>query len=200
MSKLVIAPLALLLVSSPALAEPLGGGSKVLQLREKIATALSLPAGVKADLLDVVVKHIDSTGDWSLKLMAGDDLYGAEQNAKAMRFFTVIIVKDGRTFIDSFSYEPHSGQMILTEVENLVLPITVGVENSKKMAADEKYEKVNEAATSAIYHKKGYLEDVAFSVNNETNAVIKTYSSVFYDTIRAQPAAASTFGRRPGKP
>ncbi len=135
----------------------------------------------------------------SLKYMTGNDVYGASTAAKTIRVFTVVIIKDGRTFIDNFSYDPTSGQMILAEVENIVLPVTTGVENSKKMAADEKYEKVSESSSSAIYHKKGYLEDVAFSVNNETNAMIKTYSSLFYDTVRGQPGPAAPQARRPTK-
>lgn len=212
MSKPMVAVrlLALLLVplfwSSRAVGEPLGGGSKVVQIREKVLGALGIGADVKADLVDIVVKHIDATGDWSLKYMDGDDIYGADKAAKPIRFFTVTLVKDGRTVVDTFSYSPQTGQMILSEVENIVLPITAGIDNSKEMAADAKYEKISEAASSAIYHKKGYLEDVAFAVNNRTNAVIKTFSSVFFDTLRVGATASagtppsSTFGKRPTKP
>jgi hypothetical protein len=174
---------------SQAVAEPLGGGTKVAQFRANITSALGLRADVKSELVDIVTKHIDSTGEWSLRYMTGKDLYGDQHLNKTIRYFTAVIVKDGRTVVDTLTYDSRSGQLILSEVENIVLSVAAGIDDSKKMEGDAKYEKISESASSTIFHKKGFLQDVAYSVNTKTNAIVKTYSDVFKETIVSTPAS-----------
>jgi hypothetical protein len=187
---LVAAMVAALGVSSVAEAETLGGNSKVAEFRGKICVALGLPPGTPSKLLDIVSKHIDVTGEWSLKFLTGQDLYGDEAKAKSLRYFMAIIVKNGRTIVDTLTYDLKTGQLILSEVENIVLGVTAGIEDSKKMGADSAYEKISESKSAAIFHKKGYLQEVAYSVNNNTNAIVKTYTDTFRETVLTSLRAA----------
>lgn len=183
--------LIVLCLSATAQAQSLADGSKVIEFRNKVTNALGMKTGTPSKLLDVVCAHIDTANDWSLKFLTGNDLYGDENKNKTIRYFMVIIVKNGRTVVDTLSYDLKSGQLILTEVENIVLSISAGVADSKKMSSDSAYEKVSESTNSAIFHKKGYLQEVAFSVNNSTNAVVKTYSDTFYEVVPYTPRAAT---------
>jgi hypothetical protein len=167
----------------PAAAESLAEDSTVVQLREIITTALSLNKNTPSTAIDIVTKHIDTTDDWAVKYMTGSELYGDDYDKKTMKYFSVIITKNGRTIVDNLAYDSKSKQLILSEVESMVLNINTGVENSKNMAEDEKYVKISESSGHTIFHKKGYLEDVAFTVNNSTQAILKSYSNLFTETI-----------------
>jgi hypothetical protein len=188
MKALLLVVMTVLCLSGRAQAQ-LAGETKVVEFRNRVTTALGLKPGTPSKLLDIVSAHIDTTNDWSLKYLTGNDLYGDEYKNKTIRYFMVIIVKDGRTVVDSLSYDLKSGQLILSEVENIVLSISAGIEDSKRMAGESKYEKVSESKSSAIFHKKGYLQEVAFSVNNQTNAIVKTYTDLFYEVVPSSSRA-----------
>jgi hypothetical protein len=167
-------------------AEPLGGSTKVAEFRAKMCTALGMGSTTTSKLLDIVSRHIDSTDEWSLKYLTGNDIYGADEKNKAIRYFMTIIVKNGRTIVDTLAYDTKTGQLILSEVENIVMSINAGIEDSKKLADDSAYSKISESKSSAIYHKKGYLQEVAFSVNTNTNAIVKTFTDTFHETVVSQ--------------
>jgi hypothetical protein len=187
--KTVWLALVVLCLSGTVHAESLGGDSKVVEFRNKLTTALGMRPGTPSKLIDIICRHIDTTGEWSYKFQSGADIYGDEHTNKTIRYFMVLIVKNGRTVVDTITYDPKSGQLILSEVENIVLSISAGVDDAKRMAADPAYEKMSESKTSAIYHKKGYLQEVAYSVNNSTNAIVKTYSDTFHETVPSEARA-----------
>ncbi|WP_210394618.1 hypothetical protein [Motiliproteus sediminis] len=171
-------------LSISAMAEGLGSDSRVSQLREKITSALSIQKNTTSTIIDVVTNHIDTTDDWALAYRTGSDIYGDDYKNQKIKFFSVIIAKNGRTIIDSLSYNPETKQLILSEVENIVMSISSGVEDSEELSQNEEYAKLSESKNYAVFSKKGYLEDVAFSVNNSTQAIIKSYSNMFKETIK----------------
>ena len=153
-------------------------------LQSRIVHGLGLPENVKSDAIRHVLDHTRKDTPWAGKIMSTDDLYGNRARRLPIRTVTLTMTRGGQTIIDTLSYNPRSGLLILSEVHTRALSIEQGVRETRRAKSDEKLVRVSESPTHAIFHIKGTSEDVAYSLDRKSRTMLRSQNILFSEILK----------------